>query len=229
MTTDRFLTRVRLRRDTSIRALLPVLLGSEGGAASGKPGHHLMWYLFADEVRRTRDFLWRELEPGMFLTLSARRPEDPHRLFAIDEPKCFAPLLKGGDHLRFSLRANPVVRRRVGPEHRLAKHDVVMHALRHGEGGHAARRSTTVRQAGFAWIQKQGARHGFRVQPGEILVDGYAQHRIRRRGSGVVSYSTLDFNGVLRVEDPSAFLVGVRLGFGSAKAYGCGLMLLRRA
>ena len=228
-TDDLFLSRARLRRDTSIRALLPVLLGSEGGASSGKPGHHLMWYLFTDEVRRTRDFLWRELEPGLFLTLSARRPEDPHGLFAIDEPKRFAPLLERGDHLRFSLRANPVVRRRVGPKHRLAKHDVVMHALRQGEGERAARRLTTVREAGLAWIQEQGARHGFRVQSGEVLIDGYAQHRIRRRGSGVVSYSTLDFDGVLCVEDPSAFLVGVSRGFGSAKAYGCGLMLLRRA
>lgn len=228
MSGDRFLSRARLRRDTSIRALLPMLLGSQRDASPGKPGHHLMWYLFTDGAERTRDFLWRELEPGTFLTLSARRPEDPHGLFELDEPKRFAPLLEPADHLRFSLRANPVVRRRVGPEHRLAKHDVVMHALRQREGERAARRLTTVREAGFAWLEQQAARSGFQVQSREVRVDGYAQHRVRRRGSGAVSYSTLEFEGILRIEDPSSFLAAVTLGFGSAKAYGCGLMLLRR-
>ena len=228
MTADWFLSRARLRRNTSVRALLPLLLESERGASSGKPGHHLIWYLFTDGVQRTRDFLWRELEPGTFLILSGRRPKDPNGLFEIDEPKRFAPRLEAGDHLRFSLCANPVVRRRVGPEHRLAKHDVVMNALRQGEGERATRRLPTVRKSGLAWLEEQGARSGFRVQSRGVRIDGYAQHRMRRRGGGTVSYSTLDFDGILRVEEPSPFLVAVRRGFGSAKAYGCGLMLLRR-
>lgn len=229
MTGDRFLSRALLRRDTSIRALLPVLLGSERGGSSGKPGHHLMWYLFGDGVQRTRDFLWRELEPGTFLILSARKPEDPHGLFELDEPKRFAPILHPGDHLGFSLRANPVVRRRVGPEYRLAKHDVVMHALRQGGGERAAQRSATVRKSGFAWLEQQAARSGFRVKSEAVRIDRYAQHRLRHRGAGTVSYSSLEFDGILRVDDPSSFLPAVTRGFGSAKAYGCGLMLLRRA
>lgn len=228
MTGDRFLSRARLRSDTSIRALLPVLLGSQRGAASGLPGHHLMWYLFTDGFERTRDFLWRELEPGTFLTLSARRPKDPHGLFEIDEPKRFTPLLDPGDHLRFSLRANPVVRRRVGPEQRLAKHDVVMNALREREGDRADRRRATVRRAGFAWLEQQGSRSGFHVQPRAVRIDGYAQHRMRHRGTGTVSFSTLEFDGILRVENPTPFLLAVTRGFGSAKAYGCGLMLVGR-
>ena len=60
-----------------------------------------------------RDFLWREMEQrGAFLILSARAPVDRHALFELDEPKSFAPALAAGDRLGFSLRANPVVRRR---------------------------------------------------------------------------------------------------------------------
>ena len=228
MTGDRFLSRARLRRDTSIRALLPVLLGSPQDAARGQLGHRLMWYLFADDVERSRDFLWRETEPGTFLMLSVRRPEDPHGLFEMDESKRFAPLLEPGDYLNFSLHANPVVRRRLGPEHRLAKHDVVMHSLRRGEGERATRRLTTVRDAGLAWLDRQASRSGFQVDPGAVRVDGYVQHRMPRPRSGTMSYSTLEFDGILRVEDPPAFLRAVTRGFGSAKAYGCGLMLLRR-
>jgi CRISPR system Cascade subunit CasE len=31
------------------------------------------------------------------------------------------------------------------------------------------------------------------------------------------------------VDDPSRFLVSIQRGFGAAKAFGCGLMLIRRA
>ena len=44
-----------------------------------------------------------------------------------------------------------------------------------------------------------------------------------------MSFSTLDFDGILTVNDPAAFLLALSRGFGAAKAYGCGLMLIRRA
>ena len=43
-----------------------------------------------------------------------------------------------------------------------------------------------------------------------------------------MAFSTLDFEGALEVQDPTAFLSGIAHGFGAAKAYGCGLMLVRR-
>ena len=44
-----------------------------------------------------------------------------------------------------------------------------------------------------------------------------------------MSYSTLDFEGMLTVINPASFLPAIARGFGAAKAYGCGLMLIRRA
>ena len=41
--------------------------------------------------------------------------------------------------------------------------------------------------------------------------------------------SNLDFEGQLEVTDPVVFLEKVKAGFGPQKAFGCGLMLLRRA
>ena len=43
-----------------------------------------------------------------------------------------------------------------------------------------------------------------------------------------MSYSTLDFEGILTVRDPDSFLAAIARGFGAAKSYGCGLMLIRR-
>ena len=232
MTAMLYFSRARLKRDASAQALAPLLLGNTGrGGPTRQPGHHLVWSLFADVANRQRDFLWREMEPGVFLILSARQPEDRHGLFDIAEPKPFAPALAPGDRLGFSLRVNPVVRRYDPRRGRSVKHDVVMDALRvHPGGGRAEHRLTVMRERGFAWLDRQADRAGFIVRPDNVRVDGYEQHRIARKGSAsTMSFSTLDFDGLLTVSDPGAFLAAIATGFGAAKAYGCGLLLIRRA
>ena len=228
----RYLSRVRLKHDASVSALAPLLLGEKGrGSAARQPGHHLVWSLFADTPDRQRDFLWREMDTGVFLILSARPPEDRHGLFEIAEPKPFAPVLDPGDRLRFSLRANPVIRRRDLARRRSGKHDIVMDALRlHTEGERAGHRRTAMDEQGFAWLERQGAKTGFMVHSNAVDVDGYDQHRISRKGATrPMSFSSLDFEGILTVTDPALFLPAITRGFGASKAYGCGLMLIRRA
>ena len=225
-----YLSRARLRRNLSVSTLLPVLQDKAQG--SQHSGHHLMWSLFADRPDRCRDFLWREMaKSGTFLILSARPPAPGHDLFEIDEPKPFTPALAPGDRLRFSLRANPVVRRRRSEGKRSGKHDVVMDALaRIPKGDRAERRPSIMREQGFAWLERQGTSSGFGIEPGEIAIDGYRQHRIRRmKGVAWMSFSTLDFDGILTVHDPAALLERIARGFGASKTYGCGLMLIRRA
>jgi len=228
----RYLSRARLRRDASVRTLAPLLLGNMGrGGPSRQPGHHLVWSLFADSADRKRDFLWRQTGMGAFFILSARWPEDRHGLFEIDEPKPFTPNLAPGDRLGFSLRANPVVRRRHPSHRRSAKHDVVMDALRsHAKGERANQRFEIIHEQGFAWLDRQGQKAGFRIDSADVAVDGYGQHRIARTGLvPAMLYSTLDFEGILTVSDPTTLLPAIAHGFGAATAYGCGLMLIRRA
>lgn len=224
-----YLSRARLRRDATVQALLPLL--QNGDNRSRHPGHHLVWSLFADGPDRRRDFLWRETEWGTFLILSARRPVDHHALFDIDAPKPFAPALESGDRLQFSLRVNPVVRRYDPRRGRSVKHDVVMDALRSHPGGErAGHRFDVMRERGFAWLERQADRAGFIVKSDSVRVDSYEQHRVTRKGAAsAMSFSTLDFDGLLTVSNPDAFLAAVTGGFGAAKAYGCGLMLIRRA
>ena len=227
----RYLSRVRLRRDASVAVLAPLLLGKTGRAGGSQPGHHLIWSLFADRSNRPRDFLWTEMASGTFYVLSARRPKDQHGLFDIAEPKPFSPVLEPGDRIRFSLRANPVIRRRDPKRGRSVKHDVVMDALRaHRKAERAGRRLAIVRERGLAWLQRQGSRTGFTFRADEVRADGYDRHRIPRRGAAPpMSFSTLDFDGSLTVVDPAVFVAAVMCGFGASKAYGCGLMLIRRA
>jgi CRISPR system Cascade subunit CasE len=234
-----YLTRARLRRDAPAAALARVLLPENPDERVGN-AHRLLWTLFADAPDRRRDFLWREegamdLAPGRaaFLVLSARPPQDPHGLFDLDEAKLFAPSLASGDRLAFSLRANPVVTRpsaaSADGKSRRLRHDVVMDRLRElPKGSRGTHRLAAMEEAGQAWLEAQGARHGFTLL-GAPRIDGYDQRRIRREGGRPIRFSVLDFDGLLEVREPDLFLGTLRRGFGKAKAWGCGLMLIRRA
>ena len=224
-----YLCRAALRRNQqTVQALQPLLLDSPSGPSS--TGHNLVWSLFADGPERTRDFLWRESTQGIYYILSSRPPVDRHALFDLAEPKEFAPALAAGDRLRFSLRANPVVRRLISGKKHSTKHDVVFDALRKQAAEcRASHRHAVIQEQGFEWLARQGKQSGFAVEQREVGIDGYAQHQVGREKSQPMTFSTLDFEGVLTVENPSRFLPAIVRGFGAAKAYGCGLMLIRRA
>ena len=225
-----WLTRARLRQDASLAALAPVLLPRDADARTGM-AHRLIWTLFADDAGRSRDFLWREDEPGRFMALSRRPPAaQAERLFAL-QTRAFAPALRVGDRLGFLLRANPTIDHAVpGRARRSLRSDVVMDALRPLPKGRQRQetRPQVIQQAGAAWLDRIGQRAGF--APRQVHADAYDQLRIpRASGSMPISISTLDLEGVLEVTDPALFAERLAAGFGRARAFGCGLMLIRRA
>lgn len=245
-----YLSRVRLRRDVPAAALRAVL-APDGAAERAATTHRLVWTLFADAPDRERDFLWREADPGSFYCLSSRPPEDRHGLFEIDEPVSFDPRLSAGDRLGFALRVNATVSRGGKPGSggqaavRGKPCDIVMDALhRAPEGSRADARRRLLVPVAHAWLARQGEKHGFCLPPlppartasdpddvgdGSFSVRGYRVLAIDRgRKVGQLRAGVLDIEGVLEVGDPALFVEAVRHGFGRAKAFGCGLMLVRR-
>ena len=173
------------------------------------------------------------------MILSRMAPTDAEGLFDI-ESKGFAPALQTGQKLRFSLRANPTAQKsetNADGKRKSRRYDVVMAALKDVEKGAAriAARPQKIQQAGLDWLKRQGERSGFRLpDPEDVKIDGYEQfdvdpeNRRATRGRRAV-HSRLDFEGVLEVEDPQVFLQQLAEGFGRARAFGHGLMLIRRA
>lgn len=222
-----WLVRARLRQSPSVAALARLLV-PEGAGEQAAAAHRLVWALFSDGAERRRDFLWRQDRPGEFLALSPRPPNPLHDIFAI-ESQDFAPALAAGDWLGFKLHANPVVAQPQGKGQRGKRQDVVMHALHPTPAGERAPlRLDVTQQAGRAWIARQGVAHGFRPV-GEVAVDGYETIRIARGKQAPLRFGVLDFEGVLEITDPAIFLAALAGGFGRARAFGCGLMLIRRA
>lgn len=226
------LSRLRLSRSPSVEALKALIDPVERGRASDAR-HRLIWSAFADDPDRRRDFLWRAEGDGIFHVLSARAPS-PSPFFEPAEVKDFAPDLAPGDRLEFILRANATRTRtlvRDGREKRVHD-DVVMHALRAIPRGEARReaREAVAAQAGAAWLEGQGMRHGFALETARTVdyaVQALPDHRGPRKGQP--QFGVLDLTGVLRIEAPEAFLARLGTGFGRAKAFGCGLMMVRRA
>ncbi len=107
--------------------------------------------------------------------------------------------------------------------------DVVMQALYPLGKDRAEKRGQVAQQAGEAWLAGQGMRAGFTPDSMTVnnysvdVLPGYVGKRKKQPQFGI-----LDMQGELTVTDPKALLSRVAQGFGRAKAFGCGLMLLRR-
>lgn len=225
MSSSLYLTRARVREHVPAAALRELLLPDDASRRAGA-GHKLVWTLFADAPDRRRDFLWRETNAGVFYILSRREPNDQHGLFDLDPSKTFAPVLAAGDRLAFSLRANATVAKPGGRGVRGKRADVVMAAIKDVPGrDRAAARTEAVQQAGRKWLDAQGDRCGFTIE--SVGAIDYRTLDLERAGPAA-RIGVLDFDGVLTVREPAGFVEALGSGFGRAKAFGCGLMLVRR-
>ncbi len=195
--------------------------------------HQLVWKLFSDQPDRRRDFIYR-YEPAdnwpSFYTVSCREPTDETGLWDI-QTKEYKPNLSMGQQLGFSLRANPV-RSRHDTTGRQQRHDVVMEEKMklHNMGNRKINLPEIVQEQGYLWLEKRSAPQGFSISSAAIKVDGYRQHKFfKGKGHSPVTFSTLDFSGIVVVTDPDVFIKNALFcGIGPAKSFGCGLMLVRR-
>lgn len=194
--------------------------------------HQQLWRLFAETPDTRRDFLFRreQRERGLpiFYVVSVRAPQSADGLFHV-ETKPYQPRLSVGQRLGFSLRANPVVSVRK-EDGRSVRHDIVMHAKKNQPAdGERVPEPILVQQCGTDWLSGRAEKCGFDIVPEEVRADGYRQHGLRKAKDGhMIQFSTVDFHGSLTVNDPEAFEQALFHGIGPAKAFGCGLLLVRR-
>ena len=236
MSPSLFLSRARLKsgRGEALSAIAPVLVPADADQRVGH-AHRIVWLLFQDILDATRDFLWRDEGDSKYLILSRRPPSNSLGLFEL-ETKPFAPELSNGDRLCFSLRANPTTTtKRAGSKPtangrlRGKRVDVVMDALFNRPGAdRPAVRDQLAAEATATWLGAQGQRAGFEPMA-PVEVESYTHIDIERRRGRSAGISILDLKGIIKITDPAAFLDKLSRGFGSAKAFGNGLMLIRRA
>ena len=217
--------------------------------------HRLVWTFFdlpREGRRDTTPFLFRaEVSDGLpiLYLLSSTQPQDPNGKWHI-ESKEYRPRLAAGERLAFKLRANPTVKRpgdvrldtdgtqkvrttgpKAGqPKCKVERHDVVMDAKRKMSWTSLAPDdkpplAEIEYEAGSCWLRSREERLGCEFDTGRLEAHGHAIHRMRKRG---ITLSTLDFEGELRITDAVRFTETLFQGIGPAKAFGCGLLLVRR-
>ncbi len=214
--------------------------------------HQVLWRLFKANEDKMRDFLFCQDKDKnglpVFYLVSKALPVNTEASLILDQPKPYHPKIISGEQLHFKLRANPIIRvkqqrsqeekqrqqdyrQSQGLKEKMTKkrqkHDVVMH-LKHSltETERLLYSQAQLEQiAGEKWLTQISEKNGFKVI--QVTSQGYQQHQFKKRG---IKISTLDFEGLLAVTDTEAFIEkALYQGVGSAKAFGCGLLLIKRS
>lgn len=224
-------------------SLITPCAGQEGAAAhewmSGAYSEHQwLWRFFPATNGSPRDFLFRRSDLGnvpRFYILSKRPPERITAAWDVQSRE-YAPRLEVGNQLQFDLRANPVVT--VTQDGKSKRHDVVIQEKKRllqargfarwdeWQGKDKPEMHELIYKSCSKWLSERGKRMGFDVDQNSLLVEAYHQHRGKQEA---LRFSTVDFSGVLTVVNPDALANALFNGVGHAKAFGCGLLLVRRA
>lgn len=206
--------------------------------------HQMLWKAFPNLERGEREmrFLYRHDEHNdhhSILVQSALLPDWRH---VEDEAegtttriKTFEPdRVRLGETLRFFVRANPVTQRK-GYADGKSRRVVVGSTLTHVAQRLGSRvEDLPSRQAlQIDWMKERGKRGGFEIEVGNggiMCVPGPSRdYVIHRAGSDKpMTFTSVDFTGILRVTDPVAFADTVRHGIGRGKAFGFGLLSVAR-
>lgn len=211
--------------------------------------HQWLWRFFPAPEGTARDFLFRRRDlDGLprFYVVSKRPPQPQDGAWRM-QTRDYQPRLAAGVRLAFELRANPVVAR--SSDGKARRHDVVMDekkrllqarglerwddwraglATAEGDRDGDARPALyeLVQRTCTAWLKSRAEGGGFALDESGLIVDAYQQHGGKR---GQLRFSSVDFAGHLTVTDPLRFAEVLAEGIGRAKAFGCGLLLVKPA
>jgi len=222
-----YLSKISLQQSSQTAREL-AKLSTKGSYAS----HQLLWKLFTDEEQR--NFLFREeMDQGglpLFFVLSKTKPAINQALFNV-QSKAFHPQLAAGQRLAYKLRVNPTICIKDGSG-KSKRHDVLMHAKYQArkKGSQSAQEVQSVMdQAALGWVSDEQRLQRWGIQLDALPeIERYTQHRSQKKSANQLQFSSVDYQGVLTVQDGDQFINQLSQGFGRSKAFGCGLMLIRR-
>ncbi len=179
--------------------------------------HKAVWSCFPGEPEASRDFLFRvtETQRGFVCQMVSRRqPVPPSFTGCAWESKEIPEKFFAHKRYQFDLLANPT--RAVLPQ---------------GEGkvnGRRGKRVGILDQEGLrSWFLRKASEGGFSLLPDVPLQIDPPRYLSFRKGSREGTHAGVRFRGAIAVNTPEMFKQRFAEGFGSAKGFGFGLMMLQ--
>lgn len=197
--------------------------------------HQKIWALVSRDKNQKRSFLYRieydafQNIEHIYLLASQQVTSQNDLKIAVSPP--YRPQLEAGERLYFKLRANPIVKRKENgkpKEYGLivdAKHQFKKNGRHYREQFSL---DELTHEVGMKWLVRKGEQHGFAVKRFEVEIDNDREYAVNPQGKEFFTLRTLDFEGVLSVVIPDLFVDALYKGIGSAKAFGCGLLMVKR-
>ena len=170
--------------------------------------HKLLWQCFPGRPEAKRGFLFRCDDTGTELKLLMLSEKSPRQCdwAEWDGVKEFTPDFSDGTLFWFRLRANPTMR---------GKEDGKLRAL-------------TEEEELDRWLYRKGQQNGFALRSEAEFSRCRLEQFVKHAGGPAVSLNVVDIGGVLAVTDGAAFGEAFRRGIGRGRAFGCGMLLLKR-
>ncbi len=181
--------------------------------------HRSLWSLFPSEAPGSlAPFLYHIermnlVKGARVLMQSLKSPQGKSVYASILATKQLEPVYNAGQYLRFMLRANPVkcITDSSDNPNKRNKGKCRVPIIKEEEQHDWVRRKL----AGIAQIKSIDSR----INPPLYF----------RKGSRAGKINPVTFNGILEIIDGTAMALLIERGIGPAKAFGCGLMLVKRA
>jgi CRISPR system Cascade subunit CasE len=200
--------------------------------------HQFIWDLLPEDKNAKRDFLYRRCESKnqlIYYLLSERKPENMPDDVKL-KSQLYEPRLAEGDRLFFDLRVNAVrTIKDAGVGKQRKRRDVIESRIDHYKKIYPNPKDRPSNhfihcEAGFMWLNQQAEKYGFTVKSTEVSVENHQFHKVRKNGDpNVKQFTSCDIQGQLQIVQPDKFIKNVLFnGLGRAKAFGCGLMLVRK-
>jgi CRISPR system Cascade subunit CasE len=197
--------------------------------------HQKIWTIASRSQNQKRDFLYR-VEYDTYQNIKCIYLLAPNQITSQNGVKVtvsprYQPDIETNERLYFKLTANPIIKRK---ENGKAKeYSLIMDAKQRfkiDKQDYLDQYSLDelIYDVGIKWLTRKGEQHGFAVKRFEVIINNDREYNIKPIGRQEYILRTLDFSGMLTVTDPSLFLKALYEGIGSAKGFGCGLMMVKR-
>lgn len=164
----------------------------------------------------------------VFYVLSKEEPIMKKNFSILIKP--YSPKVTKGEQLSFTLTANPTILERIEGKEHSVRYDIWMDTRVKAKQNGETKDNIYIQcyEKTKEWLDYKSNLFGFK--PVNLMIERYLHHNfVKPNDQNKVSFGAIDYKGIIEVTDSEMFIERALFrGIGASKAFGCGLMLIKR-